>query len=327
MKELLNTLSSNQLIQDFSLGKVSFAHLSVTQEALLIASSYKQSPRPIVIIKSNLYQAQQLHEKIQFWCEDKVVLFPVEESLRVEAIAASPEINAIRMETLSRLSIEKDLICITHVGAAIRHYPHPKFFEENRVELKVNQVIQLEELKSHLRKLGYTEVTKVDQPSCFASRGGIIDVFPINTDQPIRIEFFDQEIESIRIFDIASQRTQSIIDSISIQPCSDLIFSDQEIQEIKERVEIQLQKEKQVRKLEAYSELEEVIERDLGLIEHHLKENHLYRYRMLTKTQGYLFQYFEHPHIILSSTEDVDEHIKRLQDETIDYRHWAFWLR
>jgi transcription-repair coupling factor (superfamily II helicase) len=106
MKELLNTLSSNQLIQDFSLGKVSFAHLSVTQEALLIASSYKQSPRPIVIIKSNLYQAQQLHEKIQFWCEDKVVLFPVEESLRVEAIAASPEINAIRMETLSRLIIE-----------------------------------------------------------------------------------------------------------------------------------------------------------------------------------------------------------------------------
>jgi len=319
MKELLNTLSSNQLIQDFSLGKVSFAHLSVTQEALLIASSYKQAPRPIVIIKSNLYQAQQLHEKIQFWCEDKVVLFPVEESLRVEAIAASPEINAIRMETLSRLSIEKDLICITHVGAAIRHYPLPSFFEENRVELKVNQVIQLEQLKSQLRKLGYTEVTKVDQPSCFASRGGIIDVFPINTDQPIRIEFFDQEIESIRIFDITSQRTQSIIDSISIQPCSDLIFSDQEIREIKERVEIQLQKEKQVRKNEAYSELVEVIDRDLGLIEHHLKENHLYRYRMLTRTQGHLFQYFTHPHIILSSTEDVDEHIKRLQDETVDY--------
>ena len=121
MKEIIQLLSSNQLIQDFSLGKVSFAHLSVTQEALLIASSYKQTPRPIVIIKSNLYQAQQLHEKIQFWLEDKVVLFPVEESLRVEAIAASPEINAIRMETLSRLSIEKDLICVTHVGAAIRH--------------------------------------------------------------------------------------------------------------------------------------------------------------------------------------------------------------
>ena len=276
MKEIIQLLSSNPLIQDFSLGKVSFAHLSLTQEALLIASSYKETPRPIVIIKSNLYQAQQLHEKIQFWLEDKVVLFPVEESLRVEAIAASPEINAIRMETLSRLSLEKDLICVTHVGAAIRHYPLPNFFEENRVELKVNQVIQLEHLKSQLRKLGYSETTKVDQPSCFASRGGIIDVYPINTDHPIRIEFFDQEIESIRIFDITTQRTQSMIDSISIQPCSDLIFSDQEIKEIKEKVGLQLQKEKQVRKYEAYMELEEVIERDISLIEHHLKENHLY---------------------------------------------------
>lgn len=319
MKEIIQLLSSNQLIQDFSLGKVSFAHLSVTQESLLIASSYKQTPRPIVIIKSNLYQAQQLHEKIQFWLEDKVVLFPVEESLRVEAIAASPEINAIRMETLSRLSIEKDLICITHVGAAIRHYPNPKFFDENRVELKLNQIIQLEQLKSQLRNLGYTEVTKVDQPSCFASRGGIVDVYPINTDQPIRIEFFDQEIESIRIFDLSTQRTQSLIDHVSIQPCSDLIFSDSEIEEIKQKVASQLQKEKTLKKNEAYFELEETIQRDIGLIEHHLKENHLYRYRMLTRTQGHLFQYFEHPHIILSSTEDVDEHIKRLQEETLDY--------
>ena len=54
MKEIIQLLSTNPLIQDFSLGKVSFAHLSVTQEALLIASSYKQTPRPIVVIKSNL---------------------------------------------------------------------------------------------------------------------------------------------------------------------------------------------------------------------------------------------------------------------------------
>ena len=57
MKEIIQLLSTNQLIQDFSLGKVSFAHLSITQESLLIASSYKQTPRPIDIIKSNLYQA------------------------------------------------------------------------------------------------------------------------------------------------------------------------------------------------------------------------------------------------------------------------------
>ena len=157
MKELIQKLIKHPVIEDFSNGKASFAHVSVTQEALLIASSYLNKPRAIVIVKSNLYQAQQLYDKIQFWLEDKVVLFPVEESLRVEAIAASPEINALRMESLSRLSEEKDLVCITHVGAAIRYYPKPSFYRENRVQLKVGQSIQLDQLKRSLRHLGYTE--------------------------------------------------------------------------------------------------------------------------------------------------------------------------
>ena len=319
MKDLIHKIIKHPVIEDFSNGKASFAHLSPTQEALLIASSYLNKPRPIVIVKSNLYQAQQLYDKIQFWLEDKIVLFPVEESLRVEAIAASPEINAIRMESLSRLSEEKDLICVTHVGAAIRYYPRPSFYRENRVHLKIGQNIQMAQLKQSLRYLGYTEVTKVDQPSCFATRGEIVDVYPINQNEPIRIEFFDQEIESIRIFDLSTQRTLSKLDEILIHPCSDLIFSDQEIFELEENIHNQLRKEAQLKKMDAHAQLVEHVENDLDYIKARVKENHLYRYRSLLKQTGHLFQYFDHPTIILSSTEDVDEHIKRLQEETLDY--------
>ena len=82
MKDLIHKIIKHPVIEDFSNGKASFAHLSPTQEALLIASSYLNKPRPIVIVKSNLYQAQQLYDKIQFWLEDKIVLFPVEEGIQ-----------------------------------------------------------------------------------------------------------------------------------------------------------------------------------------------------------------------------------------------------
>ena len=70
MKHLIQELKKHRLIQDFSDQKVSFSHLSLTQEALLIASSYLNKPRPMVVVKANLYLAQQLFEKIQFWLDE-----------------------------------------------------------------------------------------------------------------------------------------------------------------------------------------------------------------------------------------------------------------
>lgn len=319
MKQILNNLSQNPLIQDFSNRKVSFSHLSLTQEALLIASSHQNHKRPMVIVKSNLYQAQQLVEKLQFWMDDQVVLYPVEESFRVEAIAASPEINVIKMETLSRLTQEKNLVCVTHLGAALRPIPNPRFFLENKLELILNQSIQPKELKNKLRLLGYTEVLKVDQPNCFASRGGIVDVYPINAEFPIRIEFFDQDIESIRSFDLSTQRTLTQLDKVHIQPCSDLIFTDDEIEEIEAEIQTKLQKEKLVKSESFVLELSENLRQDLELIKNRVKENHLIRYRAFLSKTGNLFKYFDQPTIYLSTTEDLREHEKRLNEETLDY--------
>ncbi len=304
MKDILKHLSIHPLIQDFSIGKVSFSHLSLTQEALLIASSYQVNPRPMVIIKPNLYQAQQLHEKIQFWLEDQTVLYPVEESFRVEAIAASPEINVIRMETLSRLTHESNLICVTHLGAALRYTPLPSFFKEQDIHLTVSQSIPLKVLSQKLRMLGYTETLKVDQPNCFATRGGIVDIYPNNASTPIRIEFFDQEIESIRSFDVSSQRTTEQLDMIHIQPASDLIYTEEELKEIEIATTKALEKERLHKSQDFILELEENLHADLELIRHHIKENHLARYRVYLSRPGHLLRYFDRPTVYLSTTED-----------------------
>lgn len=319
MKTLLTKLTHHPIVQDFSQGKVSFSHISLTQEALLFASSYQNNPRSLVIVKPNLYQAQQLFEKLQFWLNTQAVLYPVEESYRVEAIAASPELNAIKMETLSRLSQETNLVCITHLGALLRPTPLPRFFSENTLSLKINDRIQLTELKDRLRRLGYSETLRVDQPNCFASRGGIIDVFPVNTDTPLRIEFFDQEIESIRLFDISTQRTIESIDSIQLLPCSDLVFTFEEQLELRHYIDEQLQLEK-TRKSETFVlELEENLNQDLDLMKHSVIETHLQRYRSYLKNSGTLLKFIKQPHVYLSTTEDLAEHEKRLNEETLDY--------
>lgn len=319
MKHLIQELKKHPIIQDFSDQKVSFSHLSLTQEALLIASSYLNKPRPMVVVKANLYLAQQLFEKIQFWLDEASVLYPVEESLRIEAIASSPEMNLIKMETLARLSENQDLVCVTHLGAILRHTPSPNFFKENRIRLKINTESKLSDLKEKLRVLGYQEVTRIDLPNTFAARGGVVDVFPINVENPIRIEFFDTEIESIRSFDISTQRTLEQIESIEIQACSDLIFDETEIHEIEAKAHQLLELQTKIKDESFILSLKENIEKDLGYMHQKVKENHLYRYRSFLSKSFSLLDYFNKAEVYLSTTEDLTEHERRLNEESTDY--------
>lgn len=320
MNELLKLIQQESAIKAFTEGKASFSHLSPTQEAILLAASYRLDPRPIFVVKSNLYQAQHLHAKLQLWLNDEELsLFAVEESLRVEAIASSPEINVQKMETMSKLSSGVPILCITHSGAAVRNLPLPNYFKTSTLHLKSSQLIDLQSLQKQLRDIGYTSVNRVDQPCCYASRGGIIDIFPINSEFPVRIEFFDNEIESLRYFDLSSQRTTELIDKIRIQPATDILFTPEQIVEIHERVEALLLREASRRQPSEMMVLEENIRRDLDYIDQHIKENHLYQYTAALSATASIFDYTSDPLVILSSVEEVKTHLHTLTEETVDY--------
>jgi transcription-repair coupling factor (superfamily II helicase) len=319
MKHILNTLHQHEVIQNFSLGKGSFSHVSLTQEALLIAASFTHHKRTLFIIKKNLFQAQKLYEKLQYWLQDEVLLLPVEDSLRVESIASSPEIHVMRMESLTRLLNNDLCVVVTHVGAAVRYFPQPTYLRQHQIHLTQGQQMDPLQLSRQLMQLGYKETIKVDQPSTFARRGGIIDVFPIHLDTPVRIEFFDTEVESLRCFDVVSQRTQQPLNDLSILLASDLIFSDQEITELKATLHQHLERYQNQHNLNAYLELKEHIDRDLALIEAHLHEGHLYRYRALLNQAASLFDYAPASQVILSNTEDIEEQILHLTQETLEY--------
>lgn len=123
-------------------------------------------------------------------------------------------------------------ILITHSQAIIRYLPTKQLFIDNCLKIKVGMQIDIYDLKASLLKSGYQSIIRVDQPFYFSKRGGVIDVFSIQYENPIRIEFFDDEIESIRFYNQNTQRTIENTNEITILPASDILYDDQEVTKV-----------------------------------------------------------------------------------------------
>lgn len=320
MKKIIELLQENPAIDSLLKKENSLGNVSLIEEALLISAAYQKQPQSFVIVKNNVYTAQKLYERLVPLINENVLLFTMEDSLRVEAIAASPESKANQLEAMSALLASKNKICITHAGALMRYLPNPDVFQKHCMFLKVDMEISYEQLKNQLFTAGYTYVSRVDQPLCYAARGGIIDVYSMNYDHPIRIEFFDNIIESIRYFDVSTQRTIQTIKEVEIIPATPLLFDELERKEIKEKAILQLEKTKKTMTADLKEILDANIQQDLDDLEQYeCNKAHLYKYYAYTSKQYHLLDYIDHPFVILSSKEEVKNNEKRIMEESIAY--------
>lgn len=316
---LLQRLNENPAVLSILNKKSVLGNLSLSEEALLIAAAYDVRPRNIVIVKQNLYTAQRLYERLTTLTKANVLLFGVEESLRVEAIASSPELRASQIETMASLQNEETCICITHTAGVMRNLCDPQLFLQHTLHLKQDDEIPYDQLKSTLFAAGYTHVSRVDQPLCYAARGGIIDVYSMNYDHPIRIEFFDNLIESIRFFDISTQRTMQVVDSVDIVPASEFLFREEEICKITELATADLAKQKKQLTGSYQITLQETIDQELDDLCHHVQNGSLYKYRAYLDEHHTIFDYCDQPLVLLSSDEEIKKSIRQIQEETISY--------
>lgn len=319
MKQLLQELKNNPSVQSILKKESLLGNLSLTEESLLLAAAYVQGNQSFMIVKNNLYSAQRLYERLQCLLDEQVLLFSVEDSFRVEAIAASPEIKASQIEVMNALLTQQKSIFITHTGAIMRFLPTPRIFKSRTLHLEVDQEIGFDDLKNTLFSAGYTHVDRVDQPLCYASRGGIIDVYSINHEHPIRIEFFDNIIESIRYFDISTQRTIEIIKQADIIPATDLLFDDEQIAAIVEKANIDLNRHERLLQGTLKEDLRHHVDQDLDDICNHVKETHLYKYYAYLDDASTILDYVNKPMVFLSSEEEIYDNEKRIMEETISY--------
>lgn len=319
MEALLRALSDNPAVKSIVERKSGLGNLSLSEEALLIAAAFTQNKQNIIVIKQNLYTAQRLYERLTPLLKDKVLLFGVEESLRVEAIASSPELRAAQIETLSSLQEETPCICITHTAGAMRYLCDPNQFKAHTIHIKQDDEIVYDQLKRLLFEAGYTHVSRVDQPLCYAARGGIIDIYSMNYDHPIRIEFFDNIIESIRFFDISTQRTIEMIKEVSIIPASEFLFQAEEVSLITERALKALEKQEKQLTGKYKQTLHEIINQELDDLCNHIQSGGLYKYMTFLDHHYTILDYVTSPLVILSSEDEVKRAQKHIHEETISY--------
>lgn len=315
METILQRIKDNPALQAYEKQDILLGNLSLYEEALLSVTHFLNHQTSMVIVKSNAYQAQRLYQAILSLHED-VLLYLVEESLRVEHIAASPEHAAQQIEILCKLQTKKAQIIVTHTGALIRRMPNPTTFSRYRIQLQVDQELKMEHLKQQLIQAGYQPVSRIDQPLTFASRGGIIDVYSMNYEHPIRIEFFDTVIDSIRFFDISTQRTISQENTIELVPATLLLFSEKEREQVIHTIEQQMAKISDPHVLE---NLQERIAMDLDALKQQLTSPQFYKYFRYLDQEYSFIDYLDQPEVIISSKEEVEASNKRINEENIGF--------
>ena len=322
MNHLINLFQEKEIVKDIKKGKKHLTISNLTLEALAISSAFLANKKSIVIVKNNLYAAQRLLERISnFVNKDDCLLFPVDESFRMEVMASSPELLTQRVYVLSSIIKKEPKIIIAHTASIVHHLPPKNLFERAIIHISEGDIIDIDDLIHRLSSSGYERVSKIDHSLQIARRGGVVDIYSVNYDNPIRIEFFDDEIESIRFFNLVTQRTIEPIKEVDILPASDLIVEDKILNErIEEIREVLKQKEKILDPVR-YEMLEDRILYD---IESLLSKNHystLYKYYDYIYKDTYsILNYFdEETPIYLSSIDNIEENYKLLIDETTDY--------
>lgn len=318
MRKMLSVMKDNQAINAMMNKKAEIITNNEYDEAYLIAVRFILNPEIIVVVKESQYQAQLLYQSLKPLLHSQVVYFPCDESLRIEALAYSFELLGERVNTLYHISKEEPCVVICHMHSLIRYLPSPSLFKDNIIELRVGMIINPIELRKKLIKAGYLPNQRVDQPFYFAKRGGVIDVFSIQYEEPIRIEFFDDEIESIRFFDTRTQRGKEKIDIVEILPASDLLYDESEVNDVLCKID-ELYEESINEEIEI--ELSENIELDkLALKEYELTP-HMYQYLGLFSKTYTLLDYLNNPMIITGSQEGILNQYNRYVEENFFYFH------
>lgn len=209
-----------------------------------IAFNYNAKKGKYLLVASSLYKAQQIYSLLSLLVDStKVALFPADEMIRAEMVAENNELSSARIYTLNQIINNEVDIVIASPSSFIRHLPRKELFISSKIDFKVGENIDIKNLIGTLVRSGYKRVNKIDQSMQFAIRGDIIDIFSLNYENPIRIELFDEEIESIRFFNIATQTSFEHVDSVYILSASDMLLDEKEKEDAYTYLKTNLEKE------------------------------------------------------------------------------------
>lgn len=198
--------------------------LDGSAKALFLAAALRQTKRQLMVVENNRYHAEELIADLTALVgPDLVWSFPVEDVLAAEIAVSSPDTVNERINTLNWLASGQPGLVVTSLAGMKRLLVPQTTWQAATLTLDLDSEVDPKALAATLVAMGYQRDQLVTAPGQFAIRGGIIDVYPLNQDDPIRIELFDTAVDSMRRFAMDTQRSIENLDHVTITPATDLI--------------------------------------------------------------------------------------------------------
>ena len=230
MNEITKALAQNEKFQDYikeiklKTTPISILGLVDVAKSQFISATAEETGKTICLITYNELQAKKLYEDLQYFNKN-IVFFPKKEIVTYDYVAESKELLYKRIDTLNKIYEKKADIIITTVEACMQEMVSKEDLYQNRIQFHFNQEYAFEEIKEILLKLGYERTELVEARGQFSIRGDILDIALSDT-KGVRIEFWGEEIDSIRYFQLSSQRSIEEIKQITIYPAHEYILTD-----------------------------------------------------------------------------------------------------
>ncbi len=188
--------------------------------ALAIAQHAERSARPLLVIAAGAREAERLHGEIEFFAprDLPVRLFPDWETLPYDLFAPHPDIVSQRLTTLHGLPELSRGVVLVALGTLLQRLPPRQWIDAHVLDLARGEKLELEAFRERLVAAGYAHVSQVTAHGEFAVRGSLLDIFPMGSESPVRIDLFDAEIDSIRGFDPETQRSTGQFEKLRLLP-------------------------------------------------------------------------------------------------------------
>lgn len=199
--------------------------LSGSMKTFLAAGLRREIGRPLLVMTSNLQQAERFREDLTTWLpSQEVLLFPPMEYVPFEVVAHSPEVAGQRLQVLERLVRGDNVVVVAPAAALLRALVPREVFASSQTPLRVGQALNLDSLVADLSRRGYERVEMVEGRGQFARRGDILDVWPLSAEYPIRVETEWDEVARIRRFDAATQRSVEELGQVIVGPAREFVL-------------------------------------------------------------------------------------------------------
>lgn len=324
--QLKNLPSYNEIIKGLEerMSPISLHGLSKENISHIAYAIKEDTNNQILIITYSELRAKSIREDLTLFSQGDCELYPSRQLVFYDFDAASHSIANQRLKVLDRLINEEKIIVVASIESILNRVMKRNLFEKYRKEIKFGEEIVLEDIVKALVIQGYERVDMIEGHGQFSLRGGIIDFFPIINDNPYRIELFDNEVDSIRTFDIKDQRSIDSYDLAKITPAKEIFIEEDSKEKMIDGIEKELNKTiKSFRKNNEEKHAEKIEDKFSNYIER--IQNNLTIDNMdiilpyMTKDLSNIIEYMTKDAVILLDEPNrIDENVESLNKEFVE---------